>query len=278
MESFEHLAGDDRLKAENEFMKMKMMLEKGAEFYSEKEGNELPAELENMFLSNIMEFERQFEQHKTIKIGDKIGRPAHFKPVADIPDSEIGDAWKKLSQHLQQHGITLDACSPNITPRELYRFTQEELFEYEITDMNIPGMMQGFIYDEFHPDYVYDNTRAAIEYGMKQLLSKTPVEYLFAFSRANLRLNNHHSLSEDQFKILINQFKEAYDEIGEPEISHADCMIDRNICVVKGEYSVTATLSGEPIHLSGKWLAEFELHQELGYWYIHTMVVEGIQF
>jgi hypothetical protein len=278
MESFEHLEGDDRLKAENEFMKMKMMLEKGAEFYTEKEGAELPAELENMFLSNIMEFERQFEQHRTVKIFDKIGRPTHFKPVAQVQDHEIMDAWKKLSEHLQQHGITLDACSPNVTKRELYRFTLEELFDYEITDMNIPGMMQGFIYDEFHPDHIYDNTRLATDHGIKQLLSKKPLEHLFPFRRENLRLNNHYPVSEGQFKALVNQFKAAYDEIGEAEITGVSCMIDKEICLVKGEYKVTVTLSGESIQLSGKWLTEFKLEKELGYWYIHTILVEGIQF
>ena len=278
MESFDHLAQDDRLKAENEFMKMKMMLEKGAEFHSENNGEELPAELENMFLSNIMEFERQFEQQKTIKIFDKIGRPAQFKPVAEIPDNAMDEAWQKLSDHLHQHGISLDACSPNVSNRELYRFTVEELFDYGITDMNIPGMMQGFIYDEFHPDPVYDNTRAAVEYCIEQILCKKPFDYFFSFRNDRLRLNDHYPLSEEQFKVLLNQFKAAYDDFSDPEISHVDCMIDKGICLVKGEYKVTAVLSGESIALSGKWFTEFELHHEFGYWYLHTVLIDGIKF
>ena len=32
MENFNHLEGDEKLKAENEFLKMKLMLENGAKF------------------------------------------------------------------------------------------------------------------------------------------------------------------------------------------------------------------------------------------------------
>jgi hypothetical protein len=278
MESFEHLTGEERIRAENEFLKMKMMLEKGAEFYSESEGNQLPAQLEQMFLHNIMEFERQFDQHKTIKIFDKIGRPTQFKPVSAIGDPDIGNAWTELSQYMRQHGITLDACSPRVTARDLYRFALEELFQYEITDMNIPGMMQGFIYDEFHPDHVYDNTRISVEEGIKLILSKQPVEYLVHFRREKLCLNKHYPVSDEEFKSLILRFKDAYDSFEEPQISHVDCTIDKNACVVKGEYAVTAFLSGEPIHLSGKWLTELEFDNEIGYWYLHTVLIEGIEF
>ena len=57
------------------------MLEHGAQFDSE--GNkELPAAIiENEFLSNIAEFEKQYEEHKTIKVFDKIGRPAHLNQL-----------------------------------------------------------------------------------------------------------------------------------------------------------------------------------------------------
>jgi len=105
MESFDHLAEEDRLKAENEFLKMKLMLEHGAKFGG-NENSELPAELENAFLNNMAAFEKQFEEHKTIKVFDKIGRPEHFKPVNEIPDSEIDKAWSELRDYLNEYGIS----------------------------------------------------------------------------------------------------------------------------------------------------------------------------
>ncbi|MEJ0104654.1 MAG: hypothetical protein WDO19_19750 [Bacteroidota bacterium] len=90
---------------------------------------------------------------------DKIGKPRHFKPVNEIADDEIGNAWAELKDHLNKFSINLGVCSPNISVRELYRFTTEELFEHEMDDMDLPGWTTNFTYDEFHPDLVYDNSR-----------------------------------------------------------------------------------------------------------------------
>jgi len=89
MEEFENMSEEEKLKAENDFLKMKMMLERGAEFEKTEKGNELSADIENQFLRNIMEFEKQFDQHKITTVYDKIGRPIQFKPVNEIPDTEI---------------------------------------------------------------------------------------------------------------------------------------------------------------------------------------------
>ena len=278
MESFEHMAEEDRLRAENEFLKMKMMLEKGAEFHGGESKEKLSPQLENLFLSNIMEFERQFEQQKLIKVFNKIGQPDQFKPVAELSDEEIDKAWQDLSDLLQQHGISLDACSPNVSKRELYRFTLEELFDYEISDMDIPGMIQGFIYDEFHPDHVYDNTRSAIDDCVKRILSKRSLDFMFQFKDDDLRLNNHYPLTSQELKWLVNRFKEAYDDFDEPRIYNVECTIDEGTCFVKGKYELNATLSGQQIPLSGDWSVKSQFNQELGFWYQQDIQINGIEF
>jgi hypothetical protein len=277
MEDFDHLEGDEKLKAENEFMKMKLMLERDASFGTGGEGV-LPAETENEFLRNIIEFEKQFEEHKTIKVFDKIGRPAHFKPAAEIPDEEIANAWDYLSDHLDRYGISLGACSPNISKRELYRFTLEELFAYEMDDMNIPGMMHGFIYDEFHPDTVYDNTRAATDDCIKYILQQEPLEWTHHFSDDGLRLNGYYPLSINELKNIVNRFKEAYNSLEINEIEAGNCIIDDKLSTVTGKYAVTATIDTENHLLSGNWKVIFLLDEELGYWYITTIEINGINF
>jgi hypothetical protein len=277
MEDFNHLEGDEKLKAENEFMKMKLMLEKDASFGTGGEGV-LPAETENEFLRNIIEFEKQFEEHKTIKVFDKIGRPAHFKPAAEIPDEEIDKAWDDLSDYLDKYGISLGACSPNISKRELYRFTLEELFDYEMDDMNIPGMMQGFIYDEFHPDPVYDNTRAATDDCIKYILRQEPLEWTHHFSDDGLRLNGHYPLSIDELKNIVNRFKEAYNSLEINELEAGNCIIDDKLSTVTGTYAVTATIDTDKHLLSGNWKVIFHLDDESHYWYITTIEINGINF
>lgn len=277
MEYSEDLNEEENLKNENEFLKMKLMLEQGAQFGNIQSGSELPAEIQNQFLKNIIEFEKQFEEHKTIKLFDKIERPTHFKLVSKIPDEEIDRAWNVLDTYLRKYGIELSVCSPNIGNRELYRFATEELFEHEIDDMNLPGMMTGFIYDEFYPDHIYDNTRYAVD-CMKLILEKEPLDLLMLFSKENLKLNNHYPLNEEEFKKIVNRFKELYENITLNDITNVDCVIADTFCNVKGMYDVTLVLPLEEINLKGDWLVEFALDEVLGDWQIHDVQIEGINF
>ena len=126
-DEFSNLNDQDQKKAENEFLKMKLLLEQGAELgYPNGEG--LPVDIENMFLKDILAFEEHYRHRKQVTVYEKIGRPSDFKPVAEIPDAEIREAWNEVEECLQRSGIELHTCSPNVEIRELYRFVTEELF------------------------------------------------------------------------------------------------------------------------------------------------------
>jgi len=269
----------EQLKAENEYLKLKLMLENGARFEgSPSTDGELPPELENQFLKNMIEFERRWEEHKTIRVFDKIGKPSHFRKVMEIPDNEINQAWDELIFYLQQYNISLDVCSPNISKRELYRFATEELFELETDDMNMPGWITGFIYDEFYPDQVYENTRAATEYCILRLLDKQPLESMYHFRHENIRLNDYYPLTPEEIKKHVNSFKAAYDDLAEPDIQDIDCIINEKISRVTGTYKVKAVI-GKDIHeLSGKWQVGLGQDEKSGYWYIDQINIEGIKF
>ena len=177
-ENFEPADEEENLKNENEFLKMKLMLEQGAQFGTIPSDNELPANIENEFLNYIMAYEKQAVERKMIKVFDKIERPNHFKPVNEIPDDEIENAWNELDAYLNKYDIDLAVCSPNISHRELYRFTTEELFDHEMNDMNVPGMTTCFTYDEFYPDHKYDNTRYAIDDCIGVIFDKKEYEWM----------------------------------------------------------------------------------------------------
>jgi len=275
-ENFQSSDEEENLQNENEFLKMKLMLEQGAQFGNMQTDGKLPTEIENQFLKNIIEFEKQFEEHKTIKVFDRIERPAHFKPVNEIPDDEINNAWDELDEHLQKYGIELSVCSPNISKRELYRFTTEELFNHEMDDMNVPGMMSCFTYDEFYPDYKYDNTRYAIDDCIGVILNKKTYDWMPWLGTENLSLNNHNHLTQEEYKNLINRFKEFYEDIIINEIKDVDFLIDENSCQVKGIYNVMMKLPFEEIILKGNWLVEFNWDGD--YWEIVNVQIEGINF
>ena len=274
----ENVGKNEDLKLENDFLKMKLMLEQGAQFGSMEGTEECPADVENQFLRNIIEFERQFAEHKTIRVFDKIGRPAHFKPVDEIPDAGIDKVWEELDEYLSRYSIDLAVLSPNVSKKELYRFTIEELFEYEMDDMDMPGMMHCFTYDEFHPDQEYENTNAAVEDCIKPMLEKELFQWMHHFRKEGLRLNDHFPLTEGEFKILVNLFHDAYDDLELQEISDYYYSIHDRNCKVKGSYSVVGKLSDAQFLLKGNWMVELEQHGEFDYWYIVNVQIEGIKF
>jgi hypothetical protein len=277
MEEFENMDEQEKLKAENDFLKMKMMLERGAEFEKTEEGNELPADIENQFLKNIMEFEKQFDQHKITTIYDKIGQPKQFKPVNEIAENEIEAAWDALHNYMQEHGVELSATSPKVTARELYRFTTEELFDHQTDDIDMPGMISGFIYDEFYPDYEYDNTRYALDDCIKLIFEKEQVDYMPNLSK-KITLNNHKDLNEEHFKDIINQFKDAFDDIVLHSAEATSCTIEETTCTVKGSYSATGLIGKDKLEWNDAWTVIFDFDDDLGYWEIVTVLIQNINF
>lgn len=212
-----------------------------------------------------------------IIVFDKIGNPNHFKPVDEIPDNEIENAWNELDEYLKKYGIELSVCSPNISNKELYRFTTEELFDYEMNNINIPGSVTHFTYDEFYPDHKYDNTRHAVEDCIGVILKKQLFDWMPLLKNENLRINDHYPVSEKEYINLINRFKESYEDIQLQDMNDPGCTIDGNCCFVKGNYNVTLKLSSEEIFVKGNWMVEYEFDEEFGFWKISNVQIENIR-
>ncbi len=272
-EGSDNFSKEEKLKAENDFLKMKLMLERGAAFNIN--GNkELPAEIENEFLNNIIAFGKQFEEHKTIKLFDKIGKPLHFKQVNEIPDSDIDKAWNELNDYLNKYGIDLGVCSPGITNRELYRFTTEELFDHEMDDMNLPGWTISFIYDEFHPDPVYDNSRMVEQNLFHDIFGKIDLFYKLDYDKDGFVFNNKPYEKSEPFFKMINQFKSLFDEIELAGYTTSNCVVQDTDCIVKGNYQAIAKNRDEIIVYKGKYTVELVL-KETGHWYFKNIQIDG---
>ena len=276
-EEYASLNDDEKLKADNEFLKLKLMLERGAKFGDNSEAV-LPAEIENRFLRNIIEYENASDVSGYTTVFKKIGSPAQFPDHASISDDNIKQVWNDLSAYLFDHGVSVGVCSPRVTARQLYRFVTEELFNEQIIAGTFPGMLHGFIYDEFHPDAVHDNTCAAVNDCMQQILNDQPFEWMFHFVDSGIRLNDHFPVSKEQFKSLINAFKLAYDKVEDMSITNINCTVDNKYSAVKGEYTLNVSLDNKPYHFAGNWIVEFELDDRWGYWYINHVTVQNINF
>jgi hypothetical protein len=271
---------EEQLKAENDFIKMKLMLEKGAAFGTMSE-KELSPGMENEFLKYIMEYEKQAENPVMIKVFDKIQRPGHFKPVAEIPDEEMEKAWESISVYMNQYGISLDVRSPNITARELYRFAMEELFEYEMDDMNIPGIMHMFTYDEFHPDALYESERVVQDELFPGLFTTEPVgEYFFCLHDTDILLNGKLYPSGKEVKVAFDHFKSFFSTINLQQTRIVQCnVIDAAKVNIRGNYkALVKTIDDKrEILFDDEFMIELQ-PDDIGYWSIKSMQIGAINF
>ncbi len=139
------------LRMQNDFLKMKMMAESGAVFGG---GKGLTPEIENQFLNNILEFEKQHSNSCPKKIKEILGHPT-FKNEEDLDDIEFVQAYLKLNDLLTRNFLQVDFLKER-TDRFKYQFIIGELLDQETPFFYAKGMTTYFIYEEFHPDHERD--------------------------------------------------------------------------------------------------------------------------
>src|ERR1700741_2856371 len=76
---------EEELGTENELLKLKMMAEFGGDFMG---GEDLPADVENQFLKQVMSFHKMHEQSKVTTVYKFIGEP-EYNHVNDLSDKEV---------------------------------------------------------------------------------------------------------------------------------------------------------------------------------------------
>jgi len=127
---------EENLRIENELVKLKMQAERGAFFGGNME--QIPPELEAQFLKNVLQFEES-------------------KPA------EIETELKRIVELLHPRNIILEVLG-KYELSVIYKFITDELFQEKIREVNIPGYMHSFIYEEFHPNHSVDIGRTAQEF------------------------------------------------------------------------------------------------------------------
>lgn len=165
MEPEEKFSDDplENIKIENEFLRLKLKTQYGDAFFMQS-NNDLPPEIENQFLKNMMAFEENHQNAEYTTVYEKIGNP-DYKPVLELTSAEITEALKALTGSMEQHGINLDICDGPYPDEVIYKFITEELFAHEIEKEPVFGNSWNFIYEEFHP-----NDKADIEKNTHEFL------------------------------------------------------------------------------------------------------------
>ncbi len=150
---------EEQLRFENEILKLKLRAELGGQM---EELQDMPPELENMFLKNVIAFEQQHANGTTISVYEMIGKPAFEKETA-LDDASVSAALQNLTERMEEKHIVVDFAA-EYTDREKYRFITEELFEHETMEIEIPEMVIHFSYEDFHPNHTISITERANEF------------------------------------------------------------------------------------------------------------------
>lgn len=130
----------DELRFENELLKLKIQAEFGAAHIGSS--NNIPPEIENFFLKNVINIENAFAKQQTISLYDKIGRPPIIKSE-DLDDIAIEHAQISLQDLLAKKGIFI-TFSANETFRDKYIFITEKLFHVQVDNLGMPEVMMHF--------------------------------------------------------------------------------------------------------------------------------------
>ncbi|MGZ5134790.1 MAG: hypothetical protein ACXWCG_06560, partial [Flavitalea sp.] len=142
---------NENLHIENEILKLKMQAESNAIFVADQS---LPPEIEHMFLKNVQEWEAAYQDIKQVKVYDYIKRP-EYKQHFMLSDEEVPFELDRIMDIMNTHNLCLHV-EGKYDQRVIYKFITEELFEHETDDMRLPGVVQNFSYEEFHPNHELD--------------------------------------------------------------------------------------------------------------------------
>lgn len=130
------------LQLENDILKLKMLAESGAEF---GEFNELPPDLEHIFLQHVMSFEEAWRNAKEVTVFELIGRPV-FKKEFELSDQEMEEELERLIALMARHHFIFRGIEGH-PPRDIYQMITEEIFLQETRDMHLPGMTTHISYE-----------------------------------------------------------------------------------------------------------------------------------
>jgi hypothetical protein len=238
---------EQNLRIENEILKLKMQAEKGAFFGGNME--DLPPEVEAEFLKNVQSFEDSFDKAKQITIYECIGKPVYKKVDELTGTEEIENELKRIMELLHSKNILLEVLG-KYELSVIYKFITEELFQEQIREMNFPGYMHNFIYEEFHPNHNVDIARTAqdfLDHWFEKSFDEDCVEFAdpivtangIIYSRNEVILKLRKCL--DSYKEFMNiKFMGSdtsfdWDEIGKKGMGHAEGMFKYDAEIENGE-------------------------------------------
>ncbi len=269
---------EEELRLENEILKMNLKLKFGGSegsFFG-GDGN-LPPEIENEFLKQVMAFEDAAKNKKNTTVGQKLGFPK-FEKIEGLPEKQIAEKLKQAFTLLENKNIFLDITQGPYANETIYRFITEELINHEMDDIEVADMKTHFIYEEFHPNHNADLANLADEF-FTQFWAKNFSNSTLYFAN-ELITDDKKMLKYEAFQLKIQQFFDSFDyfENGKFQIHENKHHISDEFGIghVTGPVKYTGVLeNGEKIDFYDGYIIYF---QYSGYgWEICSFSVPGFE-
>ena len=247
----------ENLALDNEILRLKLSAQFGDAFQMGVEKN-LPPEIENQFLKNIIEFEENFRNSagKTVTIYDRIGKPS-YTPFEALDKSALAEEIARLTSLLHAKNIKLDFLHGPYLNEVVYRFITEEFFQYQMDDVFMPGMICNFIYEEFHV-----NNEAEINITAKEFFTDWLNKSFNEFSGemdSDLVSSTSEQLSREEVYKRIRLFSDCYHEFRNDHLEVCKVQVDEQpdgtaYGFSEGQFTYDGVLeSGEIQHFSGPY-------------------------
>lgn len=252
--------GNELIRNENEEKRKKIEEEFGASRWGSSENNELDPEIESLFLDYVLAFEKGWKEAKRISVYEFLEKPA-FRRMDELSDAEVSTELERFYEIMDQHQLRLDTIC-EVADAELYRFITEELFEQEIDDMHIPGMMTNFIYEEFHPNHEYDIRHHSTDFIQTYL--KKESSYYTNFLSENANKQDWHK-----------HFREAFSsfELRQFEILNMQFDLEKSQAKVDFECDIIAEVDGSHNKLNFAGKASIQLVYQWDFWCVDSLVL-----
>jgi len=265
-DDFNGLTPEEKLQKENELLKLKLQ----SEFGMEKMDSSLDKETENKWLNDVYNFEKQFAENKRCKVYNFINRPK-FRRVDELTKEEISKELEKLTEIMQTNGIELSTIC-DYEDEIIYRFITEELFNQETDDVHVQGMMNCFIYEEFHPNHDYDIREHCNEF-VECLISKKWDEFMNNILLASIVSYNDNNYNQKAFPAIIEAFQSEYKKMKllKWDIHSVSFDLKTEKAVLQGSIKYKLVQSSQIFQ--GK--VNMELKLEYDYWSISKVVLPG---
>ena len=262
---------NEQIRIENEIIKMKLMLEHGAQFSTSKSDETMEPALEHAFLKHVLAMEEAYKKGESISIFEKIGCPTDIPSLEDLTREELPKALQEMKERLFAHGIEVRPVEDDIDPEEFYRFLTKELMDVKIFDK--PGI-HCFFWDTFPRTEDCRLERMAKKECFQTIIAgKAP---LGDISKENpLRLNGFEHYDRSSIQKRLMKFRAPFIDVLGLNTRIDRTILERDTCTVYGSHETSLCMKDRCEIVKGEWFVSFQRNASGG-WDITEIDIDGL--